>query len=146
MVDVSFLIHTFLQVNDDWQRGYSDGCTGSFPAAFVQSFPQLTLPPKGKVFLCVEEFPLLQHGDLAINPGQRVDRVTEYSYGVRNVKRGTKLQYAIVISKLLNTCIISDMNSTFQELMFQEISLSMSKILFCSPSDYCDGDALSSPT
>lgn len=66
MYDVSSL---FRKVNADWQRGYCDGRTGSFPAAFVQSFPSLTLPPGGKVFLCTEEFPLLQQGDLAINPG-----------------------------------------------------------------------------
>ena len=66
MYDLSSLL---LKVNADWQRGYCDGRTGSFPAAFVQSFPSLTLPPGGKVFLCTEEFPLLQQGDLAINPG-----------------------------------------------------------------------------
>jgi len=42
---------------------------GNFPSAFVETYKPIAIPLKGKVFVCVEQFPELQPGDLAVNPG-----------------------------------------------------------------------------
>lgn len=58
-----------LQVNTEWFEGYSNGKQGIFPQGFVQTFPEVFLPPKSRLFVCIEEFPELQPGDLALQPG-----------------------------------------------------------------------------
>lgn len=58
------------QVNAEWLEGYSDGKQGIFPQGFVRVFPEVFLPPKGRIFICIEEFPELQPGDLALQPGK----------------------------------------------------------------------------